>query len=174
MARTKKMVEEIIKNAEYEHPKNEALHGAWFEGNYQFVTDSYRVICLYNPVDVKERKSQSKLTITDKFTDAELNCTETITLPNAKEIRDKIRNLIGRKYRSYRVFYRLNNNPELATVNAKYLVECMEAIGATELKYDPNRPQTGILFMETDLGKAILLPVYNTLNETEYWVKEIR
>ena len=173
MVKTKKMIEEIIKNAEYEHPKNEALHGAWFEGNYQFVTDSYRVICIYDPVDVKEREPQFTLTVTDKFTDAELNCTETITLPSAKEIREKITSLIGRKYRSYRVFYRLNNNPELASVNAKYLVECMEAIGATELKYNPNRPQTGMLLMETDLGKVILLPVYNKTTMEEYWIVEI-
>lgn len=174
MVKTKKMIEEIIKNAEYEHPKNEALHGAWFEGNYQFVTDAYRAICIYNPVDVKERESQFTLTVTDKFIDAELNCTETIALPSTKEIREQIRNLIGRKYRSYRVFYRLNNNPKLASVNAKYLVECMEAIGATELKYNPNRPQTGILLMETELGKAILLPVHNKTETAEYWVREIR
>lgn len=173
MARTKKMLEEIIKNAEYEHPKNEALHGAWFEGNYQFVTDGYRVICIYNPVDIKERGSEFTLTLTQKVTDAELNCTEIITLPSAKEIRERIRSLIGRKYRSYRVFYRLNNDPKLASVNAKYLVECMEAVGATELKYNPNRPQTGMLLMETELGKAILLPVYNKDTMEEYWIREI-
>ena len=171
MAQTLKMVKEIIKNAEYNHPATNSLHGVWFEGNYQFATDGYRAVCLYNPVDVKERDS-STLTITSKFTEAEINCTEKIELPTVKEIRKQIKDLIGRKYRSYRVFYRLADNPDLATVNAKYLVECMEAIGATELWYDPLKPKRGMLLMETEIGKVILLPVHCITEKTGYWKVE--
>lgn len=169
MARTKKMIEEIIKEAEYQNPNNEMLHGAWCEGNYQFCTDGYRVVALYKPVDVKERDSKFTLTVTQQFTDAETECTETITLPDVKEIREQISNLIGRKYRSNRVLYRLGNDPNLASVNAKYLVELMECLGATTIKYNPNRPHNGMLLMETELGKAILLPVYNQTDKVGYW-----
>ena len=169
MAKTKKMLEEIIKEAEYQYPNNEMFHGAWCEGNYQFVTDSYRIVCIYSPVDVKERDSKFTLSVIQKFTEAENECTETITLPSAKEIREQITNLIGRKYKDNRVLYRLGNDSKLASVNAKYLVECMEAIGATELRYNPKRPKNDALYMETKLGKAILLPVHNTTEKVGYW-----
>lgn len=172
MARTKKMMEEIIKEAEYKYPNNEMFHGAWCEGNYQFVTDSYRAVCLYNPVDVKERDKQYSLSVTQKFTDAEQCCTKEIELPSVKEIREQISNLIGRKYRSNRVLYRLGNDPNLASVNAKYLVELMECLGATTIKYYPRQATKGMLLMETDLGKAILLPVYSQTKNVGYWTPD--
>ena len=168
MARTKKMIDEIIKNAIYATP-NKALHGAWVENGCQYCTDGYRAVMLYEPVEAKERDNDCTLSVHKLITDAEMECTETVTLPNAKEIREQLKNLIGRKYRSYGLLYRLADDYNLASVNAKYLVECMEAIGATELRYNPKRPKNSALYMETKLGKAILLPVYNTTEKVGYW-----
>ena len=168
MAQTKKMVEEIIKEAMYQHPNAKALHGVWFEGNYQCCSDSYRAVCLYKPIEVAERE-EGTFTVTRLFIDAELHCTEEVELPPVKEIREQIKNLIGRSYKSNRVLYRLGDNPNLATVNAKYLVECMECIGATSLKYNPKNPKKDLLLMETDLGKVVLSPVYNTSEQIGYW-----
>lgn len=175
MSKTKsrQMLNKIIDNAEYCYPNNGMLHGAWIEGNYQFCTDSYRAVCLYDPVNVKMRDEWHVLSIVSKFEHAEQTCSETIKLPPASEIKKNINDLIGRKYKSFDVVYRLGNSPELAAVNAKYLVECMECIGATSLKYNPLRPKTDMLLMETDLGKAILLPMYTNGN-VGYWIRERR
>ena len=170
MANTKKMLEEIIKNAEYTQ-KNKALHGAWIgEDGYQYCTDSFRAVMIYNPVDVKERESEQTLSVKVIFDNAEIDCTEIIDLPSPKEIRAKISDLIGRKYRTSRVLYRVGDDVTFPALNAKYLVECMEAIGATKLKYNPSKPATSPVLMETDLGKIALCPVRSITNKTGYWV----
>lgn len=173
MARTKKMIEEIIKNAEYAHPNNDMYHGAWVENGNQYVTDGYRMVMVYEPVDVKERDSEFTLSVQKKIDELEHDCTETITLPTVKEIRSQITELIGKRYRSEGVCYRIGDSTDLAVVNAKYLVECMEAIGATKIKYNPLKPRMCPLYMETKIGKAILCPIAVNIDKIGFWKRYI-
>ena len=173
MAQTKKMFERIIENAMYLCPKTPMYHGTWFEGDYQICSDGNRAIVIYNPVDVKARKEEYFTKVTPLFTDAEKNCKEEIQLPDIKDIKTAINKLIGRRYKSERVLYRLGDNSDLAVVNALYLYECMAALDATTIKYDTQRPKKGMLLMETDIGKAILLPVRNETDRVGYWKGEV-
>lgn len=168
-----KMIHEIIKNAKYVAPAQKQFHGIWVDNGYQYCTDTHRIVMLYKPVniEIEQVKQTDKIIcfVNDKFLNAETECTETIELPPVTEIREQIKELIGRKYKSNKLLYRLGEDPELAVVNAKYLVECMELIGATELKYNPNKPKNGVSYMETELGKVLLMPIYNTDNKVGYW-----
>lgn len=171
--KTAKMIQEIVKNAKYITSVTD-FHGTWIDNGCQYCTDTHRMLMLYEPIDVeKVEQIEQNGKIVDRankmFEQAEMECTETIELPSVTEIKEKIKELIGRKYKTNKALYRLNNDPTLAVVNAKYLVECMEAIGATELKYNPNKPKNGMLFMETELGKVVLLPVYDKEGMVGYW-----
>ena len=160
------IMKSVIDNAKYHHPGNTSIHGAWMEGNYQVVTDAYRLLVNYNPITELET-AKGVEGMFEKITHAELNCTKEIELPSVKEIKEEIKNLIGRKYRSCIVKYRICE--DMFCVNAKYLLDCMEFTGATKLKYNPNRRKNDMLLMESDIGKAILLPMADTTSNIGYW-----
>ena len=160
------IMKRVIDNAKYHHPEKTSIHGAWIEGNYQVVMDGYRILVNYNPIEELEVAKGINGMI-EKITYAELNCTKEIELPSVKEIKEEIKKLIGRKYRSYVVKYRIHD--DMFCVNAKYLLDCMEFTGATKLKYNPNRRKNDMLLMESDIGKAILLPIFDTTSNIGYW-----
>jgi hypothetical protein len=165
-----KLTKGIINNSKYHNPNNVSIHGAWIKGDFQYITDGYRLLVLYNPIADLEMSEGCK-GLSDKLTYAELNCTEEIELPSIKEIKEEIKNLIGRKYRSFVVKYRISE--DMFCVNAKYLVDCMEILGTTKLKYNPNRKKVDMLLMESDVGKALLLPIYENTNNIGYWKEKL-
>ena len=128
-----------------------------------FVLDDHRVLEIESGVEGLEMAEDEGLGSICKYnfdvTESREYDYQAFQLPTLKEIKDGIREAVGRKRTA--VAY----TPDLEwAVNARYLAKAMEALNATTVYVSARKPATSplVLFMDDDLQsttKELILPI---------------
>lgn len=87
-----------------------------------------------------------------------------LPVPTVKEMKTEISNLVGRN-RSQRVLYHFGDN--LPTVNARYLMNLIEGLEVTEIKFNNSKSALKLIGKN---GTAYLLPVHSMETSKGYRV----
>lgn len=172
MANTKKLAKnakKIINNAKKIAAENKSLQGAWIESNgKQYVSDSHRILEINNPVDLPIAEISGHVKCYKIVDDAKHDDTYTLKIPSLNDMKKQIQTL-KKKNRGQRILFSLGKGQP--TVNAEYLFQLSEALGEVNTVHvNKNKPTKYPLYMENEIGTALLLPCNNPENREGYWV----
>lgn len=164
-----KSIKTITDWSEYRKPNLKAFHTSWLENGFEVCTDGERILRYNEPIsdDLEVREDTIVTKVLRDVSNEEYDC---ITLPDVKVLKNEIKNAIGRQYKSKRLLYRLGDNSNLAVVNVKLLIDLMEALGTDKIYYNVNKPKNTPLLLKSEVGDAILMPIYNSSDKIGFFV----
>lgn len=173
MANTKKLAKnakKIINNAKKIASGNKSLQGAWVDSNgKQYVCDSHRILEINTPIDLPIAETSSHVKCYKMIDDAKHDDTYTLKIPSLNEMKEQIQILKDKKSRGQRILISLGKGQP--TVNAEYLFQMSEALGGIDTIYvNKNKPTKYPLYMENEIGTALLLPCNNPDDRKGYWL----
>ena len=173
MTDTKKLAKnakKIISNAKKIASGNKSLHGAWIDTNgKQYVCDSHRILEINIPIELPIVDIPIHINACKIIEDARHNDTYKIKIPPLEDIKEQIQILKEKKKNNQRIF--VNLGKDQPTVNAEYLFQMSEALGGVDTVYvNKEKPTKYPLYMENEIGTALILPCHNPNNKEGYWL----
>lgn len=159
----------IIRNAHNIAKENKSLQGAWIDKNgKQYVCDSHRILEINAPIELPEADTPDHVKCYKIIEDAKHNDTYILKIPSLAEIKEEIKKLRNKnKYASILV----SLGKGQPAVNAEYLFQMSEALGGIDIVYiNKYKPTKYPLYMESEIGTALLLPCYNPDDRQGYWL----
>ena len=173
MADTKKLAKnanKIINNAKKMASGNKSLQGAWIEENgKQYVCDSHRILEINNPIELPMADTATHIKTYKMIEDAKHGDTYELKISSLEEIKEQMQLLKDKKKNGQRILVSLGKGQP--TVNAEYLFQMSEALGGINTVYvNKEKPTKYPLYMENEIGTALLLPCNNPDNREGYWL----
>lgn len=152
-ANVAKAMNNIIKNAIKINKYKKEFHGAIIKDGCQYVTDAYRIIKLYNPIDIQEAPEQNTFDFEKLLKGAREN-QEELKTPTISELKTHIEIEKVKDKNNTKIYYDFGENKPM--VDAKYLLDILTAF--PDAKIYANGVM-GILYFKDELGEAILCPI---------------
>ena len=152
-ANVAKAMNNIIKNAMKLYEYKKELHGAIIKDGCQYVTDAYRIIKLYNPIDIQEAPEQNTFDFEGLLKGAREN-KEELKTPTISELKTHIEIEKAKNKNNTKIYYYFGENKPM--IDAKYLLDILTAF--PDAKIYANGAM-GNLYFKDELGEAILCPI---------------
>lgn len=163
-----KLAKAIFKSAP-EHSKS--MQYAHTENGIQWILDGYRIAGFYDAIDLPEYddyKEKCNLSPTwfdvSKIIDGVEYDETPLPLPTIGELKSEIKIAKAGKPRGIRVMWKLECGP---LVNAQFLLDFMEAFPDMKIYPSANRMYNSPLFIESEKGVGILLPIHMKRDDME-------
>ncbi len=172
MANADKLVKNakrIISNAKKIAAENKSLQGAWIDTNgKQYVCDSHRILEINDPIDLPIADTTTPIKCYKIIEDTKRDNTYMIKIPSLEDMKEQMKIFKKEKKRGRRILLSLGKNQPV--VNVEYLFQISEALGGIDIVYvNKENPTRYPLYMESEIGTALLLPCLNPNDREGYW-----
>lgn len=137
---------------------------------FESICDGYRVVKFYHNCLGAENLAVTKTQkFFEAFADEEIVA---IDLPTIEELRNEVKNNIGRATTKKRLYYRLGDDTKNAIVNVRYLIDIMELLHTDKIYYAKEHRKNSPLLLKSEIGEAVLLPIMSRSDDERkgYWV----
>ena len=163
-----KLAKAIFKSAP---ESSKSMQYAHTENGIQWILDGYRIAGFYEAIDLPEYddyKEKCNLSPTwfdvSKIIDGVEYDETPLPLPTIGELKSEIKIAKAGKPRGIRVMCKLECGP---LVNAQFLLDFMEAFPDMKIYPSANRMYNSPLFIESEKGVGILLPIHMKRDDME-------